>query len=70
MLPRYNADLIPHGRTYPCGMANVVQPYGKAHRRVVAHRTPNPQIGSPVGNQACIVAKAALRLAFAKTPSP
>ena len=41
--------------TYPCGMANVAQPYCKAHRHMAAHRTPNPQIGSPVGNQICII---------------
>ena len=36
-------------------MANVAQPYEKAHRHVVARRMPNPLIGSPVENQACII---------------
>ena len=51
------------------GMANVAQPYWKAHRRVVAHRTPNPQISSPLGDQACIVPRL-LDLLLLKLPHP
>ena len=36
-----------------------------------AHRKPNPRIGFPMGNQACIVPRLlVMRLTFAKTPSP
>ena len=35
----------------------------------VGRQNPHPWIGSPVGNQACIVPRL-LRLALAKTPSP
>ena len=51
-------------------MANVAQPYGKAHRCEVARRMPNPRIGSPVGNQACIVPRLLCDLLLLKLPHP
>ena len=55
--------------TVPHGMGNVVQPlFGKPTGSEVGTQGPSPQIGFPMGNQACIVP--ALMLAFAKTPPP
>ena len=45
-------------------------PLGKPVGSEVGGQDPRPWISSPVGNQACIVLKTAMRLALAKTPSP
>ena len=50
-------NMIGYREPIRMGMANVTQPYWKAHRCVAADRMPNPQIGSPTGNQACIISR-------------